>query len=361
MSGTSMDGVDAALVCFPSNGKAQLIDHSHHPYPATLRHSLERIITPDWTGSLNEIAALDYDVGRSFAAAAKALIQDNRNIKVAGIGAHGQTIYHAPTSRRPTSWQLGDGNLIAELTGITVVTDFRRRDMACGGQGAPLVPAFHQYLLGESSAVLLNLGGIANITVLSQKGTNIAGFDTGPANTLLDNWIRHHRQVDFDKNGDWSREGRIHIGLLGLMLTDSFFGAAPPKSTGREHFNLRWLKNILERLGEPVPPVDVQSTLVELTAVSVSDAIKSYASHLDTRLVMVCGGGARNPHIVKRLQHHLSNYLIEPTDDHGIDADALEAMAFAWLAKQRLEQKPGNVPSVTGAAGKRVLGAVYNP
>ena len=267
------------------------------------------------------------------------------------IGSHGQTVRHRPAGTAPFTLQIGDPNLIAEVTGITTVADFRRRDMAAGGEAAPLVPPFHASIFASATErrAILNIGGIGNVTVLEPLG----GFDTGPGNALLDAWCEAHTGRPYDAAGDWATGGRVVPELLSALLADPFLQCAPPKSTGREHYNLDWLGAMLDTGFEPR---DVQRTLAEFTARSVADALDRWAPGVQR--LLVCGGGRLNRLLMRRLEE-LSGRPVQTTDRHGWNGDAIEAAAFAWLAHQRLNQSPGNVPEVTGASGPRVLGAVY--
>lgn len=361
MSGTSMDGIDAALVSFPDAGKVELHDSSNTPYSNELRDSLEDLISPDWTGSLSAIAQLDHQVGQAFALAANTLIKRNSDKSVAAIGSHGQTVFHDPLGESPTSWQLGDANIIAEKTNCHVVSDFRRRDIAAGGQGAPLAPGFHHYLCKQQGGAILNLGGIANITLVDAEMGSTIGFDTGPANTLMDNWCKRHTGDDFDNEGQWARQGQLNHELLATMLADDYFSSPPPKSTGRERFNLQWLDRLLDASHTDLSPEDTQRTLCELTAKSVADALKPLISKSQTDQLLLCGGGSKNTFLRERLQAHLPALKVQPIAELGLDADYLEAMAFAWLARQTMLQRGGNIISVTGARSERVLGAIYSP
>jgi anhydro-N-acetylmuramic acid kinase len=262
---------------------------------------------------------------------------------------------------RPFTLQIGDPNIIAAGTGLTTVADFRRRDMALGGEGAPLATAFHKWFLAdrEENRVVLNIGGIANITVLPAAEGTVFGFDTGPGNTLLDAWIQSSRDRQYDSNGDWGSSGQVSSGLLNGLLSDPYFGSLPPKSTGFEYFNLEWLKRIIagvSNLGS-VGDEDVQATLTALTATSVAAAVRQYAPA--TRRLLACGGGVHNAGLMRRLKEQLPDVLVESTDDYGLDADWVEAATFAWLAKRCLDGEPGNLPEVTGASRATILGAVY--
>jgi anhydro-N-acetylmuramic acid kinase len=281
---------------------------------------------------------------------------------VIAIGSHGQTIRHRPSpSQHPFTLQIGDPNIIAEKTGITTVADFRRRDMALGGQGAPLVPAFHRAVFSNEKIdrAIVNIGGMANITWLpqSQLESEVIGFDTGPGNVLLDGWIHQHLQQRFDRNGEWAAQGNVNTSLLNLLLTEDFFKQSPPKSTGREKFNLIWLQNRLESFDQMVSPADVQRTLLELTAKTIADSIQELSTK--HKEIFICGGGAFNTLLMNRIQDLLAPNPVNSTSALGIDPQWIEAMAFAWLAHRRMENKSGNICSVTGAKTPGVLGAIY--
>lgn len=360
MSGTSMDAIDAVLVGFRGDS-IELVAHHTHPLPKTLRGSLLDA-AHDAATPISRMTELDVQTGRLFAGAALALLRHSSISaqKIRAIGSHGQTIYHRPSSDAPTTLQIGDPNIIAERTGIVTVADFRRRDIAADGQGAPLVPAFHRAVFHSASEdrVVLNIGGIANITILPRDaGEPVRGFDTGPGNALMDDWIRRHQGVSFDRDGAWAASGRVQTGLLNALLNDSYFAQPPPKSTGREHFNPSWFTDVLQSCQSSFAAADVQATLCELTAAAIVLAIEEHAPTV-TR-VLVCGGGARNAHLMTRLHARLTPRIVEPTDLHGIPSQWVEAMAFAWLARQRLMGSPGNLPAVTGARHSVVLGAVY--
>jgi anhydro-N-acetylmuramic acid kinase len=362
MSGTSADGIDAALVAFAADGACRLLAGRTFPWDAATRAQLLALGQGGHVDSLDEIGTLDVAIGEAFAQAALRLLAQAGVAReaVRAIGSHGQTIRHRPhgaahDGRHPFTWQLGDAHVIAERTGIATVADFRRRDVAAGGHGAPLVPAFHAALLhdaGEDRAVL-NLGGIANFTLLPAQG-QVRGFDTGPANALLDAWCLRHLGHPFDEDGAFAAEGLVDAALLVRLLDDPWFAKAPPKSTGREHFHLDWLE---ARLRGDERPQDVQATLLELTAVSVADALRR--TQPQTRRVIACGGGVRNPQLMRRLAAHLDGIALDSSAQYGLDPDFVEAMAFAWLARQCLLGRPGNLASVTGAAGPRVLGVVH--
>lgn len=361
MSGTSMDSIDAALISF-KHKKIKLIDTASIEMPATIKASLTRLCCDD-NISLTLLGETDVQLGRLFAQAVLNLLEKTKlqASDIAAIGSHGQTIYHHPHSSHPFTLQIADPNIIAAHTNITTVADFRRRDVAHHGQGAPLTPAFHADLFGRKKhdQWVLNLGGIANITWLPSDGAKpMIGFDTGPANTLLDLWNQRYQKHAFDLNGCWGRSGKLHINLLNHLLDDPYFTKKPPKSTGREYFNLQWLDEKLMSLNEVLSSADIQCTLTELTAKSV--ALAMCAISTDNAMLWICGGGVNNLFLMERLQTHCPHMIIRSTRDVGIAPQWIEAVAFAWLAKQTLEKKPGNCPSVTGAATEAVLGGVYS-
>ncbi|MGO4550807.1 anhydro-N-acetylmuramic acid kinase [Lysobacter sp. 2RAF19] len=356
ISGTSADGIDAALVRF-EGAHCNLVHGETFSWDPHLRARLVALGQGGDARSLDEIGMLDVQVAQAFADAALRLIEAARLTPgdVRSIGSHGQTIRHRPAAAHPFTWQIGDGNVIAERTGIDTVADFRRRDLAAGGQGAPLVPAFHAALLHDANEAraVLNLGGIANFTLLPAKG-EVRGFDTGPANALMDAWCEQHHGTPFDAHGAFAASGRVDDALLQRLLAEPWFTLPPPKSSGREHFHLDWVRTQL-RGGEA--PEDVQATLLELTARTVADALRAYQP--DTRRVLVCGGGVHNPVLLARIAAQLPGVRVESTALYGLDPDFVEAMAFAWLARETLAGRPGNVPAVTGARGPRVLGVLY--
>ena len=361
MSGTSMDSVDAVLVDF--SGQTPELIHTHtHEFPAKLRAELVTICNPRNKCKLEDLARLDIQTGLLFAEAANTLVKQSghRKALIMAIGCHGQTIQHQPDYELPFSLQIGDPNTIAEQTGITTVADFRRRDISAGGQGAPLVPAFHADLFRtrKFDRVILNIGGMANITILpSSPGLPVTGFDTGPGNILMDEWTRQHLKQPMDKDGVWAASGKIEPLLLEKMMKEKFFSQPPPKSTGRETFNLGWLEKLIKRCRKRFIRKNVQTTLCELSARTIAEAILQYAP--ESTEILVCGGGAHNLSLLFRLQSLLGNKKIFTTEDYGLNPDWIEAMAFAWLAKQTLEGKPGNIPEVTGARHPVVLGGIY--
>lgn len=358
ISGTSMDGIDAALVSLGEHS-CDVVDVHAHPYPPALTDQLRTAIREPGRCTVDTIGNLDRWIGDCFCDAANELLARTRTqpSDVVAIGSHGQTLRHQPQAERPFTLQIGDANAIAAGTGIPTVADFRRRDMALGGEGAPLAPAFHSWLFADQdlSRIILNIGGMANITVLT-PGQPVHGFDTGPGNTLLDAWISEHQGHAFDKNGDWAAAGTSQTGLLKQLLSDQYFATPPPKSTGFEHFNLAWLRSQADAIDE-IEARDVQATLAQLTTRSIADAIVLHAPDADD--VLVCGGGARNKLLMSQLAGMLPDLRVRKTDDLGLHADWVEAAAFAWLAHQFLANEPGNIPSVTGASRPAVLGSLF--
>lgn len=355
MSGTSMDGVDAALCEFDSQRFKCLRARFTHAYAPPLRQQLLHLSQHLPLLGFQQWTQLEADVADAFVqAAAGALNASGLNAHdIAAIGSHGQTVFHAP----PATVQLGDPNRIAAHTGITTVADFRRRDLALGGQGAPLVPAFHhaQFADASESRAVVNIGGIANVTFLPADSSPVSGFDTGPGNALMDEWCQQHRQQPYDANGDWAATGTVHNALLAALLSDEYFGRRPPKSTGRGDFNLARCLTRFPALNT-LAPADVQRTFCECTARSIAAAIQG-ATPAPKR-VLLCGGGARNALLVSRLQTLLA-IPVESTDRYGLDVQWVEAVAFAWLAMRTLNRLPGNLPAVTGASAPAVLGGIF--
>jgi anhydro-N-acetylmuramic acid kinase len=356
MSGTSMDGIDAVLVSF-SEGRAQVHATESLPYPHTLQHRLLEVTQNK--GTPDEIGELDTLVGALFAQAANEVIHksDIPRPSVRAIGSHGQTIRHQPSGSAPFTLQIGNPAIIAEQTGVPTVADFRRRDMAAGGQGAPLVPAFHKafFSSAEEDRCILNLGGIANITWLpADSRSPVTGFDTGPANALIDAWCLDQTGMPFDKDGQWVDEGITDQSLLSDMLSDAYFSKPAPKSTGKEKFNLGWIKNQTQRHPD-LCAADVQRTLLQLTVTSIVRQLPQSAS----MKVYACGGGTQNPVLMKELEQALRPARLAITSELGLDPQWVEPVAFAWLAHQTVDNRPGNLPAVTGANGPRILGAIY--
>ncbi|MCW3149607.1 anhydro-N-acetylmuramic acid kinase [Stutzerimonas stutzeri] len=354
MSGTSLDGLDVALI--EQGVQTKLAASRFEPLPATLRQNILELCSsgPD---ELARAATTEHSWVEFAASVIRALLDENqlKPEAIRAIGSHGQTVRHEPT--RGFSIQIGNPALLAELTGITVVGDFRRRDVAAGGQGAPLVPAFHEAVFRDSSKAraILNIGGFSNLSLLEPQQT-VRGFDCGPGNVLLDAWIQRQCDLPFDRDGEWAASGRVNQSLLQAMLADEFFAVRGPKSTGRELFNLTWLERHLAG-ATALSPEDVQATLVELTARSISNALE--LAQPTAQELLVCGGGVHNSFLMRRLQALQPGRHVCSTDAFGIPPDWVEAMAFAWLAHCCLENIPANRPSVTGARGLRVLGAIY--
>lgn len=354
ISGTSTDAIDVVLADFEPAARV-LATHTH-PWPAELRARIVALARNNARVSLDELGQLDGLIANEFAAAANALLDQAAvdRSQVRALGSHGQTVCHRPEADPSFTMQLGDPSRIAERTGIDVVADFRHADMAAGGQGAPLLPVLHKALFShdDEARVILNLGGIANISVLAPSQP-VLGFDTGPANCLMDAWAERHLGHAPDRDGEWARSGTVAEGLLSRCLSDPYFRLSAPKSTGREYFNLDWLD---ERLIESQDPADVQATLLALTVQTITDAIHACAP--GTQTVIACGGGVYNGALMAALTTALPPARVQSTADYDVDPDFVEATAFAWLARQRLLGLPGNLPSVTGARGPRVLGVI---
>ncbi len=353
-----MDGIDAALVEFSDTGMQLKATHQHS-WPAALEQQLRTLARSPHV-SLHSFGQADSECGEQFALAALSLLQKAgiSSDRVDAIGSHGQTLYHSPDSSPAFTIQIGDPNRIAQLTGITTVADFRRRDIAAGGQGAPLVPAFHQAIFQqqENTRIILNIGGISNVTLLPDHQRPVLGFDTGPGNCLLDYWINKHSGQSYDKDGAWAASGSPHQPLLDALLDDAYFRQPPPKSTGTEYFSPQWLESRLNNFS-PVPAIDVQATLLALTAHSIGDMIKQHAA--DCESVLVCGGGVHNSCLMRQLDEQLPGVSVASTNTAGIDPDWVEAQAFAWLARETLARRPGNLPSATGASQPVILGGIY--
>lgn len=354
MSGTSLDGIDAVVADFTSG--IRLSAAVTLPFDTQLRALLEELIERADTVSLDAIGEADARLGLAYANAVREVLDRSgaSAADIRAIGCHGQTIRHSPDVRTPFTWQIGDPSRIAASTGIPVVADFRRMDVALGGQGAPLVPAFHASLFGsaEELRVIVNIGGIANVTRL---GPAVTGYDTGPGNGLLDAWIRHNRGDAFDNDGEWAASGEVDESLLEELSADPFFRKTPPRSTGREYFNLPWLLQHLA--GREISAINIQATLLALTVESIAREVLRCGAER----VILCGGGARNSALRNGLSVAVGSIPVQTADEHGLDPDFVEATAFAWLARERLAERPGNVPSVTGANRLAVLGAIYLP
>jgi anhydro-N-acetylmuramic acid kinase len=356
MSGTSIDGVDVALADF-TGSHPRLLDCKTFPFPRSLSDELHELSAP----SDNEIGLMgraDRAVAEVFAEASLQLLKDNyiRPDQIIAIGSHGQTIRHMPFGEHGFSLQIGDPNTLAILTGIDVIADFRRKDIALGGQGAPLVPAFHKAMFASStkSRMVINIGGIANITYLPKSNSDdIIGFDIGPGNTLLDVWCKLHTGQNYDEKGQWAAQCSADPELLQLLSKHPYFSAPAPKSTGREQFNLSWLQQNLTSMHRHIDPQIVQATLVMLTTSTIAKQILEFK---DVEQVYICGGGARNEFLVEELESELHACELFTTDELGVTADAVEAMAFAWLAYAHVNKIQGSIASVTGASKGAILG-----
>ncbi len=361
MSGTSLDAIDAALVSFDegSNKRFKLIATREHSFPEDLRALIRSLIeSPDAT-NLDVLGKLHRQLGLEYAGAVTQLLKDAavQAGAVAAIGCHGQTVRHMPAATPPFTMQLGDPATIASITGITTVGDFRSADIALGGQGAPLAPGFHKWAFANETGAVVNIGGIANITFLAPE-SNVTGYDTGPGNTLMDVWFNRHRNGRYDRNGDWAASGKCVDSLLEVMLEDPYFNQMPPKSTGREYFNLKWIEQHLQKLGRDLNAADVQATLAELSARSIAIAARQ---HSDGKNLWLCGGGALNAYLVGRLGAALPEYSIGTTSELGLPPDWVEAVAFAWLAHMRIQGRAAGVATITGARAQAVLGSVHLP
>lgn len=365
MTGTSVDGLDLALIEVDDSGAITIVAGATRPLPELLRRDLLALSQPE-DDDIDLLGSCDQALGVFTATAVNAFIEGlgYASTGIRAIGSHGQTIRHRPpgTASLPFTLQIGDPHVIAENTGITTVADFRRRDIAAGGHGAPLVPRFHAELFNAtgSDACILNIGGISNVSLI---GKDLTGFDTGPGNALIDQWCQQHQRRPYDRSGAWSAGGKVDNTLLQALQADPYFALQPPKSTGREYFNIDWLGKTASAHGLQLDAAqDIQATLTELTAATVIESLKAWGGGIKT--LVVCGGGRLNDDLMHRIRQAAARLtpipsLIEPSEYWGIDGDAIEAAAFAWLAHRRLQHLPGNVPAVTGAAGERVLGAIY--
>jgi len=359
MSGTSLDGIDVGLYDFSAK-QPKAVHFHYQPYPFALKEKIQAISQEDAKVSLLDYGQLDTYLGELYAAACLELLaQVNINTEaIKAIGCHGQTLYHAPNATHPFSLQIGNPNIISQKTGITTIADFRLQDIAAGGQGAPLVPAFHQAFFShpKKNHLILNIGGIANLTYLPKdKQQTILGFDTGTGNTLMNQWIMRHKNQPYDHLGEWAAMGKVQSQLLQHLKDEAYFQQTPPKSTGTEYFSAQWLDNKLSTLPH-YDPVDVQSTLCQFTADTISDAISQETPDADA--IFICGGGIHNQQLMNTLKKQLAIPVLS-TVTLGIHPDQVEAMAFAWLAKQTFQGKTANLPDTTGARKAVILGAIY--
>jgi anhydro-N-acetylmuramic acid kinase len=356
MSGTSMDAIDAALVDFDVS-PLRIIAASATAFDPKLKQRIAHVLDSVGSAAIDEIGQIDVELARAFAEAALTLVRSAGlgAAQVTAIGSHGQTLRHRPDLPTPFTWQIGDPSTLTELTGITVVADFRRRDVAAGGQGAPLLPVFHDQVFRSDSEdrVIANLGGIANVTIL-RRGAPVTGFDTGPANRLLDAWISLHQGKEFDAGGAWAGTGQCDDKLLQQLLDEPYLSLPPPKSTGRELFNMPWLQSRLGLFSRR--PQDVQATLQQFTAATVAAAVRR---HAPGAALYVCGGGAHNAGLLESLARLVTPSRVATTAALGLDPDFVEAIAFAWFARRTLGGLTSSAGSVTGADGARILGGVY--
>lgn len=361
MSGTSVDAIDAVLMDF-SQSNTHIVSSHSQTISAQLRNDINALIA---TKQLpKEYKEIDIQFAASSCVAATKLLNQTSvdASQVVAIGSHGQTVFHDPKGIPPVSIQIGNPQVIADTTGIVTIGNLRQADIDAGGQGAPLACKYHAEVLQSTKEerVVLNLGGIANVTKLPKaKNEPIIGFDTGPANTLMDAWIQKHLNKPFDKDGSWAQSGTINLSLLEKMLEDNYFSQLPPKSTGREHFNLEWIQHQLDGHGSSISIEDVQATLLALTTHSIADSIETWCPN--TEKILLCGGGSENKFLVQHLEIILKGKTIQHTSDYNAPATWMEAMAFAWLARLHLEDTPGNIPSVTGADKPVTLGMRFNP
>ncbi len=357
MSGTSLDGVDAVLASISPDGPMQVLDHVFAPFEPGLRAELMALNVPG-DNELHRAALAANGVARAYASLALTLTQRHADVPIRALGAHGQTVRHRPGGFDGIGYtlQLLNASLLAELTGIGVVADLRNRDVAAGGQGAPLVPAFHQSVFAGRCEAVLNIGGISNISLLSLDAAHAPrGFDCGPGNCLLDHWIHLHQGLPYDADGAWAAQGQVLPELLAAMLAEPFFQQPPPRSTGRDLFNPVWLQQHLTGFAARARAEDVQATLLELSALSIAQPLLTLGG--PTGRLAVCGGGALNRRLMQRLQAALPSWSVQPSDALGLPAMQVESAAFAWLAMRHCEGLAGNLPAVTGARGPRVLGA----
>jgi len=358
LSGTSRDGVDAVLVNFSRDGM-RILHAVCVQYPSALRQKLDQLLATGKAPAKDLASALDDQLGQFFARVAQNLVRDAgmEMRDITAIGSHGQNVWHQPFGDQPVSLQLGSPAIIAKNTSTVTVGNFRSADVAAGGQGAPLAPLLHLEIFrnDQEDRAVLNIGGIANLTFLPSSG-GVTGFDCGPGNCLMDAWCMRHLQKGYDDNGRWAASGTTDEALLQRMLSDPYFSQAPPKSTGLEHFNMDWLEAML--VGQNLSPADVQATLAELTAKSIADSLRT--SDI-ARRVLACGGGTHNNYLMRRLAANLPEVIVETTNRYGVDPDWVEGLLFAWLARERLNQRKQNTPPITGASEPVFLGDIHQP
>ncbi|MCN4144126.1 MAG: anhydro-N-acetylmuramic acid kinase [Thiohalomonas sp.] len=370
MSGTSLDGVDTVICAIESSSQFSLLHAETFPIPEQLKKDLLALSQERQENELDLYAQLDVQMGRLFADYCLRLLEksDLQAEQICAIGSHGQTLRHYPENQYPTTLQIADPNIIAHQTGITTIADFRRRDMADGGQGAPLVPPFHQAIfkdINNNNRVVLNIGGISNITFLPGDSDKALGYDIGPGNGLMDDWCIRHFDCAYDQSGKLAAQGKVDKKLLSLLLSDSFFSQKAPKSTGREYFSYQWLEAQLKQQQYDISHFDVLATLLELTCLSISNEISSLSTMVNDKVdntineLLVCGGGVKNSLLMQRLQELMPKVTVSSTENYGLHPDWVEASAFAWLAHQTFNGLSANLPSVTGAKDKVILGAIW--
>lgn len=361
MSGTSLDGIDVALTSLAESGRFQLVTAKTFSFPKVLYHKLQSLII-NQASSLYDLGEIDIALGQLIGFSINQLLEEQQLSAndITAIGSHGQTIFHSPAGEFPFSLQIGDASHIAEITGITTIADFRQRDIAAGGQGAPLVPAFHHAVFSSTNEdrVIVNIGGISNLTLLPASSNDpIIGFDTGPGNVLLDYWIKLQLNKPYDHSGEWAASGICNHDILNQLLNETYFIQSIPKSTGRELFNPHWCEKKIAGYIQEISSADIQATFAELTAQTIANDIIKYAKLASP--VFICGGGAHNNYLMNRLQALMGDRKVSTTDNLGICPDWVEACAFAWLAYRTINNKSGNLPSVTGANQFVILGAIY--
>lgn len=361
MSGTSLDGIDVAITRFTVEGEFHFIAAQTFPFPEQLYNTLQSLISQQQC-HFQQLGNIDIALGQLIGQSInQLLVTENLSAQdITAIGSHGQTVFHSPNGKYPFSQQIGNANVISEVTGITTVADFRQRDIAAGGQGAPLVPAFHRALFSstDEDRVIVNIGGICNITHLpSDFNEAVIGFDTGPGNVLIDYWTQQSLNQSYDDGGQWAASGRCNDDYLALLLNDPFFSISAPKSTGRELFNPQWLKQVSDKYIADISAVDIQATLVEFTAKTLCNDIKKYAN--SSSHIYICGGGAHNTYLLNRIKQGLNTKQVSTTENLGLNPNWVEACAFAWLAYRTMNKQSGNLPAVTGASHPVVLGAIY--